>query len=98
MNKKGILWFLFVSLFAYLFSYFIICDPKPFICIFTYYIFFPNFFKAILLIIFHTYIISKYSTIQNYDYINNNDNIFDKKFRKNIYNKKQYYFLSDFIK
>jgi len=98
MNKKEILWFLFISLFSYLFSYFIICDPNPFICIFTYYIFFPNFFKAILLIIFHTYIFSKFFTLQNYDYINNNDNIFDKKFRKNIYNKKKYYFLSDFIK
>ena len=97
MNKKEILWFLFVSLFSYLFSYLIICDPNPFICIITYYIFFPNFFKAILIIIFHTYIISKCYILQNYEYINNNGNIFDKKIKKNFYNKKLNYFLSDFI-
>jgi len=98
MNKKEILWFLFVSLFAYIFSYLIICDPNPFICIITYYIFFPNFFKAILIIIFHTYIFSKCSISQNYEYINNNGNTFDKKLRKNFDNKKLNYFLSDFIK
>ena len=98
MNKKEILWFLFVSLFAYFFSYLIICDPNPFICIITYYIFFPNFFKAILIIIFHTYIFSKCSTSKNYEYINNNGNDFDKSLKKNFYNKKLNYFLSDFIK
>ena len=98
MEKKNFLWFLFASLFAYLFSYLIICDPNPFICIITYYIFFPDFFKAILIIIFHTYIFFKCSTTQKYDYINNNDNIIDKTLIKNFYNKNQYYFLSDFIK
>ena len=98
MNKNEILWFIFVSIFAYLFSYFMICDPNPFICIITYYIFFPNFFKAILIIIFHTYIFSKFSTTQNYDYINNNSNSFVKKLRQNYNDKKKNYFLSDFIK
>ena len=98
MSKNEIFWFIFVSLFAYLFSYFMICDPNPFICIITYYIFFPNFFKAILIIIFHTYIFSTFSTTQNYDYINNNSNSFVKKLRQNFYNKKKNYFLSDFIK
>ena len=98
MNKKEILWFLLISLFAYLFSYFMICDPNTFICMITYYIFFSDFFKAILIIIFHTYIFSKCSLKQNYDFINNNSNIFDKTLRKNFFNKKQYYFLSDFIK
>ena len=97
MNKKEILWFLFVSLFSYLFSYFIICDPNPFFCIITYYIFFQNFFKAVLIIIFHTYIFSTFSTIHNYDFINNNGN--DEKPRKSYFDKKkQYFFLSNFIK
>ena len=97
MNKIEILWFLFISLFSYLFSYFILCDPNPLISIFTYYIFFPNFFKAILIIIFHTYIFSQCFKTQNYCYFNNNSNFFYKKLRKNFY-KAQYYFLSDYIK
>jgi len=100
MNKKKILWFLIVSFFSYLFSYFMVCDPNPINCIFTYYIFFPNFFKGILIIIFHTYFFSKYYIIKDYNYFTNiNDNHFIPKLKNNyLYNKKAYYFLSDVIK
>ena len=100
MDKNKILCFLFASLFSYFFSYFMICDPNPIISIITYYIFFPNFFKAILIILFHTHFISKYSILKNYYYINNLDyNNFVKRFKNNnLYDRNSYYFLSDFIK
>jgi hypothetical protein len=77
-----------------------ICDPNPIICIITYYIFFPNFYKAILIIIFHTYFFSKCSNLQNYHYINKlKDNNLCKKFKSNyLYNRNKYYFLSDTFK
>ena len=77
-------------------SYFIICDPNPFSCIFLYYIFYPNFIKAVVIIIFHTSIFNKYihninipsikSNIKNHPTINFllNQNIF---FLSNIFNK-----------
>jgi hypothetical protein len=94
MNRKEVLCFLLISLCSYSFSYYIICDPNPLLCIITYYIFFPDFFKAILIIIFHTYLIYKYSNRKEYNYINNLD------YKKNnyFYNRNEYYFLSDFIK
>ena len=100
MNYKEILCFLFASLLTYLFSYFIICDPNPINCIITYYIFFPNLLKAILIIIFHTYFLFKYSIIQNYNYINQfNNNYPVKKVKTNyLYNREGYYFLSNIIK
>ena len=99
INKKEILYLFFVSFFSYFFSYFMIYDPNPIICIITYYIFFPNFFKAILIIIFHTYLFSKYSIIKDDNYINIfNQKNFHRKLEKNyIYNRKTYYFLSDII-
>ena len=95
-NKNEILRLLFVSLLSYLFSYFMIYDSNPLICIITYYIFFPNFIKAILIVIFHTYFFTRYPLILNYDYINNN---FDKELKKIYFHKrKANYFLSDAIK
>ena len=99
MNKKEISWFLFVSLFSYLFSYFMICDPNPINCIITYYIFFPNFFKAILITIFHTYFFSKYYIMQHYYFINLKNNYLAPKLKYyNLDNRKAFYFLSDVIK
>ena len=100
MNIKDILCFLLASFLSYFFSYFMICDPNPIICIITYYIFFPNFYKAILIIIFHTYFFSKCSNLQNYHYINKlKDNNLCKKFKSNyLYNRNKYYFLSDTFK
>lgn len=37
MNRKEILSFLLISLCSYFFSFYIICDPNPLICIITYY-------------------------------------------------------------
>ena len=99
MNKKDILFLLFILLFSYFLSYFFICDPNPIICIITYYIFFPNFYKAILIVIFHTYIISKYSIKQNYYYNNLYNNDFNIKFKKYYMDSREvYYFFSDIFK
>ena len=97
MNRKKILWFLFVSLFSYFFSYYMICDPNPIICIFTYYIFFPDFYKAIIIILFHTYFFIRYSNLKEYNYINNLDNTKNKK-NFFFFNRNEHYFLSDFFK
>ena len=77
-----------------------IYDPNPIICIITYYIFFPDFFKAIIIIIFHTYLFSKYFIIQDYNYINilNDNNLCRELKNNNSYNRKASYFLSDVIK
>ena len=99
IDKKDILWLLFASLITFFFSYIIICDPNPIIGIITYYIFFPNFFKAILIIIFHTYFFSKYYKLKNYNYINNlYNNNHGKIFKKDyLFNRTANYFLSDTI-
>ena len=59
-------YFLLTSLFLFLFTYFIICDPNPFFCLITFYSFYPNFIKSILIIVTHSYFL--------YYYINNNKN------------------------
>jgi len=98
-NKKEILWILFTTLNSYIFSYFMICDQNPIISIITYYIFFPDFFKAIIIIIFHTYFFSKYYIIQKYNYINNLNDKYDIiQFKKHyIYKRSSDYFLSEII-
>ena len=99
IKKKKILLFSFASIFSYFFTYYMICDPNPLICIITYYIFFPNFFKAILIILFHTYFFSKLSIIQKYNYINNFGYNNIGKFKKNyLYKKNAYYYFSYVIK
>ena len=99
-NKNKILWIIFSSLFSYLFSYFMICDQNPIISIITYYVFFPDFFKSILIIIFHTYFFSKYFIKKEYNYFNKlNCKYYGIKFKKYYtYNRSSDYFLSDVIK
>ena len=90
--------FIIISLFLYLFTYYIICDPNPFFCLITYYTFFPNFIKSIFIIVIHSYFLSYY--------INNNKSLFinaqtteESSFRcksKNKNNSKSY-FLSFFL-
>ena len=52
--------FLFTSLLLYLTTYFIIREPNPLFYFITFYVFFPNFIKAILIIFIHSYFISFY--------------------------------------
>ena len=64
-NKNEITIFIIISIILYLFSYYIIYDTNPFFFILVYYIFFPNFLKAILIVLIHTYILSKFITSKN---------------------------------
>ena len=97
--KKGILrkietvYFLITSLFLYITTYFIICDPNPFSAFFVYYTFNPYFIKAILIIIIHTYFLSKY---KNYINLTEKTNAF--KIKLKISYISDSYFLSDFFK
>ena len=92
--------FFFISILLYPLTYLIICDPNPFFCFIVYYIFYPNFLKAILIVLIHTYFIHKFLISQKSDkiIINKNNllkrNFFKKKNKSVISN---FYFLSDFF-
>jgi len=89
--------FLFISIFLYLFTYFIICDPNPFFCLLSFYSFYPNFFKAIFIMVIHSY--------APYYYINNKGNFINLKSKEDLSIKFmpqtkgniEYYFLSSFF-
>ena len=49
------------SLLLYYVTYYLICDTNPRFYIIVYYIFYPNFFKAVLIVFIHTFIVSKFS-------------------------------------
>ena len=52
--------YIITTILLFLITYFFICDPNPFFCIIFFYSFFPNFIKAVLIIIIHTYFLHKY--------------------------------------
>ena len=64
-KKNQILLFIFISIILNVFTYYIICDPNPIICFIIYYCFFPNFFKAILIVLVHTYFLSIFQINEN---------------------------------
>ena len=100
-QKLKIFKFILLSIFLYLLTYFIICDPNPVFCFFSYYIFFPDFFKAILIVFFHTFFLSIYLYDKTYNLINSAELSFEKN-KKNLLIKRietpRFYFLSNFIK
>ena len=95
-----------ICLFLYYFSYYYICDSNPNFYIVVYYIFYPNFFKAILIVFIHTFIISKMFACFKYTSVENLINFKKIKFSKVTLSaskqeeevppshKKYYYFLS----
>ena len=96
------------SLFLYLFTYFIICDTNPLFYLLVYYIFFPNFFKAIIIVLIHSFFLSKYfqEERQNIQSFQNNEksplknNIeYSNNSSKslNSFKNKRFYFLCDYI-
>ena len=58
-NYESIIFFV-ISLFLFLFSYFIIYDPNPFFCLLSFYSFHPNFIKGIFIIFIHSYTLNYY--------------------------------------
>ena len=92
--------FLIVSILIYLFSYYIIFDTNPFLIVIFYYLFFPYFWKSILIVFIHTYFLSKFFKKENnYKLIVNNSDYNDNiSFKRQIplsFNK--YYYLSGFF-
>ena len=93
--------YILITILLFLITYFFICDSNPFFCIIVFYSFFPNFIKAVLIIIIHTYIINIY--LNNIKYNNNKvdimpttEDISVKLNTKSDFNF-QSYFLSDFF-
>ena len=104
-DQYKIVFSVLISLFLYYFSYYYICDSNPNFYLVVYYLFYPNFFKAILIVFIHTFIVSKVFICCQYKFlessINCNDISFSKvtiSIQKNEDNpptrKKNYYFLS----
>ena len=86
----------------FLFSYFVIYEPNPLYYMFTFYLPFQNFFKSIFILIFHSYLMERFTESEKCkenQLINsseqvNNVQIWD----SDIYPpKKTDYFLSEFI-
>ena len=75
-NKNRIKYFIITSLLLYVFSYFIIFDTNPFFFIVLYYLFFPYFWKLILIVFIHSFFLSKFFKKKNeYKPIENNSDI-----------------------
>ena len=99
-HKCKIFFFFLISILLYPLTYFVICDPNPIFCFFVYYIFYPNFLKAILIVLIHTYFIYKFLINQK----SNKIKITKKNLLKRIDFKRpnkslisNFYFLSDFF-
>jgi len=58
IEKIEVIYFIISSFFLYFISYYFFCDPNPFFAFIFYYSFYPNFIKAILIIVIHTYFLS----------------------------------------
>ena len=60
LTKNEEQYFLIISIFLYLITYFIICDPNPFTFFIFYYTFNPCFIKGILIIFMHMLFLDRY--------------------------------------
>ena len=63
-TKKKLIEFIFLSIILYILTYYIIYDPNPIFCFISYYIFFSNYYKSILIIFIHTFFLSRYLHIK----------------------------------
>ena len=52
--------YIFISVFLFIITYFIICDSNPFFLIIVFYSFYPNFIKATFIVFIHTYFLNKF--------------------------------------
>ena len=101
-NNNEVIKFVGNSIFHFLFSYFIIYEPNPVYYLFTFYFPFADFFKALFIIMFHSYSLSKYE-IKNIDEPNQIINTFDLNNNveilnhENLANYEISYFFSDVI-
>ena len=100
-QKYRLIIFFIISIILYRCTYYYICDPNPVFCFISFYIFYPNFLKAILIILIHTYFLSKYPCISKSQCFFDME---EKKAFKKTFSKKpkkhssRYFFLSQFFK
>ena len=85
--------YIFISILLTIITYFFICDPNPFFCIIVFYTFYPNFIKAVLIIIIHSYVSSTY--IKNLIINHNSSRISIYKLKRKIKFKYKSFFLSN---
>ena len=64
-NVYNIVKAIIMSIIQFLFSYLVICDPNPLFYLFTFYLPFENFFRAIFLFMFHSYVMAKFDETNN---------------------------------
>ena len=99
LRKLDVKYFVLTSLFTYVLSYYLICDPNPFISFIFYYFLYPDFIKAILIIFIHSYFLSisigkkKNNIIESTEESN-----FKLELNKTFNTKGQTYFLSKIAK
>ena len=80
-NKRYFL----ISILLYFLTYYLICDPNPFLAFIFYYVFYPNFIKAIVIIFIHTYFLSISLNIRNQYFINYNEVFpFENEYNKSL--------------
>ena len=64
-NVYNIVKAIIMSIIQFLFSYLVICDPNPLFYLFTFYLPFEKFFRAIFLFMFHSYVMAKFDETNN---------------------------------
>ena len=102
--SKNIIKIILISLILYPITYFFICDPNPIFSLLTYYIFFPNFFKAIIIVLIHTFFLSNYPIKKKNNFNKKIETkplkaeiiMYFQKYKKSYHNR--FYFLSFFVK
>ena len=87
----------------FLFSYFVIFDSNPIYYLFTFYLPFENFFRVIFIIMFHSFMLSKFDENKNCKenqliiYSSSNENNVQIWNSTDFSNKKPSFFLSDIL-
>ena len=87
--------FIIPSALTYIISYYLFCEPNPFLALIFYYMFYPNFIKGIIIILLHTYFLSTFFIQKDAFITKVNENVsFELEYKKNL---NHYYFLSQTI-
>ena len=87
--------FLFISLFSFVFTYFIILEPNPIFSLLSFYTFYPNFIKGIFIIFMHSYVLYYYISQKKRIVNLKSQEESSSKFKLQI--KPEYYFLASFF-
>ena len=89
--------FIFTSFFLFIFSYYFICDPNPFVSFIFYYILYPDFIKAVLIIFIHSYFLNISIKNKKNIILNYNELTIKHELTKDLYRLEKTYFLSKIV-